>query len=103
MNILAVETTADLCSIAIRTDSCTLVERSFRHRMHLSERLIDDVDSLLKDAGLELRNIELFAVGVGPGSFTGVRIGVTTVKTWSDLMAKSVAGVTSLDALAQEY
>ncbi len=103
MLILALETTADVCSLAIRDDKGLMVERAFRHRMHLSERLIGDVDDLLKDAGLSLSDVEGFGVGIGPGSFTGVRIGVTTVKTWAVLFGKPVVGVTSLGALAEEY
>src|SRR5262249_35815964 len=103
MLILAVETTADLCSLAIRDGQGTLVERAFRHRMHLLERLLPDVDELLADAGVALEEIEGFAVGIGPGSFTGVRIGVATVKTWADVLQKPVVGVLSLDAVAAEY
>jgi tRNA threonylcarbamoyladenosine biosynthesis protein TsaB len=103
MTILAIETTADLCSLAIRSSGKIVVERSFRHRMHLSERLVGDVQSVLEDAEVEPDEIDAFAVGVGPGSFTGVRIGVTTVKTWADLFAKPVVGVTSLDALGEEF
>ncbi len=102
MLILAVETTADLCSVAVRDADGTLVERSFRHRMHLSERLIGDANSVLQDAGIELADLDGLTVGIGPGSFTGVRIGVTTVKTWADLLGMPVVGVTSLDALAEE-
>ena len=102
MNILALETTGDVCSIAIRDPQGTLVERSFRHRMHLSERLIDDVDALLHDAGMELVEMDCLAVGVGPGSFTGVRLGVMTAKTWADTLAKPVIGINALDALAEE-
>lgn len=103
MLILGVETTADLCSLAICEAQGTLVERAFRHRMHLSERLIDDVDALLADAGCALEDIAGFGVDVGPGSFTGVRIGVTTVKTWADLLARPVCPVTALEAIAAEY
>jgi tRNA threonylcarbamoyladenosine biosynthesis protein TsaB len=103
MLILALETTADVCSIAIRDDKGVVAERAFRHRMHLSERLIDDVDSVLKDAEVTLDDVEGFGVGIGPGSFTGVRIGVTTVKTWAYVQRKPVVGVSSLDALAAEY
>jgi tRNA threonylcarbamoyladenosine biosynthesis protein TsaB len=103
MLILAVETTADLCSVAVRDDQGTLVERAFRHRMHLSERLIGDIDAALSDAGVSLADVEGFAVGIGPGSFTGVRIGVMTVKTWAGALAKPVCGVSALDALAEEH
>jgi tRNA threonylcarbamoyladenosine biosynthesis protein TsaB len=102
VNILAIETTGDLCSIAVRDSSGTLVERVFRHRMHLSERLVGDVDSALKDAGLDLASVDGFAVGIGPGSFTGVRLGVMTVKAWADILGKPVVGVNALEALGRE-
>jgi tRNA threonylcarbamoyladenosine biosynthesis protein TsaB len=101
--ILALETTADVCSLAISDADGLIAERAFRHRMHLSERLMGDVDDLLKDAGVALKDVEGFGVGIGPGSFTGVRIGVTTVKTWACLFGKPVVGVTSLEALATEH
>lgn len=103
MLILALETTGDVCSVAIRDEKGLIAERAFRHRMHLSERLIDDVDAVLKDAGVTLDEVQGFGVGIGPGSFTGVRIGVTTVKTWAFVLKKPVVGVSSLDALAEPY
>lgn len=102
MTILALETTGVLCSIAVRDSAGTLVERLFRHRMHLSERIVGDVDSVLRDAGMELAEIECFAVDVGPGSFTGVRLGVMTAKTWADALGKPIVGVNALEALAVE-
>jgi tRNA threonylcarbamoyladenosine biosynthesis protein TsaB len=103
MLILAVETSADLCSLAVRDESGTLVERAFRHRMHLLERLIGDVDAALTDAGTTLAQIEGLAAGLGPGSFTGVRVGVMAVKTWAATLQKPVCGVTALEAVAEEY
>lgn len=100
MTILALETTGDLCSVAVRDSDGTLVERVFRHRMHLSERLVGDVDAALADAGLDLASIDAFAVGIGPGSFTGVRLGVMTAKTWANVLGKPIVGVNALDALA---
>ncbi len=102
MLILALETTGELCGVAVRDGYGLLVERVFRHRMRLSERLLQDVDDVLEDAGITLQDIQGLAVGVGPGSFTGVRIGVTTVKTWAALLDKPVVGVSSLDALIAE-
>jgi tRNA threonylcarbamoyladenosine biosynthesis protein TsaB len=102
MTILALETTGDLCSIAIRDSAGTLVERLFRHRMHLSERIVGDVDSVLKDAGLELADIDCLAVDIGPGSFTGVRLGVMTAKTWADTLGKPIIAINALEALAAE-
>ena len=102
MIILAVETTGDLCSVAVRDSTGTLIERVFRHRMRLSERLIGDIESALSDAGITLADVGGLAVGVGPGSFTGVRLGVMTVKAWADVLKKPVVGVNTLDALAEE-
>lgn len=103
MLILALETSSDVCSLAVRDDQGTLVARSFRHRMRLSERLIDDTDALLRDAGATISKLNGLAVGIGPGSFTGLRIGVTTVKTWADMLGLPVCGVSSHDAIADEY
>jgi tRNA threonylcarbamoyladenosine biosynthesis protein TsaB len=98
--VLALETTGDICSVCIRDHNGLKAERVFRHEMHLSERLIAEIDGCLQDCGITLNDVEGFGVGVGPGSFTGVRIGVMTVKTWADLLGKPVAGISALDALA---
>lgn len=103
MRVLAVETSGALCGVAVRDERGTLVARAFRHRMRLSERLIGDVEAALTDAGMTLSEADGLAVGVGPGSFTGVRLGVMTMKTWADALGKPVAGVSALDALAEEY
>ena len=100
MILLALATSGDPCSVAITNDQGLLVERTFRHRMHLSERLMGDVDGLLSDAGVGLKDVDAYAVDLGPGSFTGVRIGVTAVKTWADLFQKPVSGVSALEAWA---
>ena len=71
--------------------------------MHLSERLIEIVDRLLRDAGTEIAAVGAFAVGVGPGSFTGTRIGVMTAKTLASVLQKPLFGVSSLEAMAAEY
>ena len=103
MIVLAVATSGDPCSVAVTDARGLIAERTFRHRMHLSERLIDDVDLVLKDAEVTLEAVDAFAVDLGPGSFTGVRIGVTAVKTWADLLTKPVAGVHALEAAAAPF
>jgi tRNA threonylcarbamoyladenosine biosynthesis protein TsaB len=65
--------------------------------------LISDVEALLEDAGVGLSEVDAFAVDIGPGSFTGVRIGVTTAKTWADLLDKPLVGVSALEAIAFGY
>lgn len=101
--ILALETSADVCSLAVRDAKGTLVERAFRHRMHLSERLLGDVAAVLDDADVSLTQITGLAVDIGPGSFTGIRVGVMTIKTWSDTLGIPVCGVSALEILAYPF
>ena len=103
MLILAVETSADVCSVAVIDEQGVIAEQDFRHRMRLSERLIGDVESALLDAEVDLSSLDGFAVGIGPGSFTGLRVGVATVKTWAYILNKPVVGVSSLPAVAREF
>lgn len=62
--------------------------------------LMDELELALNDAGCELKDIDIFACALGPGSFTGIRIGVATAKALSYAMDKKVLGVTSFDTLA---
>ena len=63
--------------------------------------LLPQVDALLRNCGLTLAEMDGFAVTVGPGSFTGLRIGVATVKAWCDALDKPAVAVSSLDAMAR--
>jgi tRNA threonylcarbamoyladenosine biosynthesis protein TsaB len=101
--LLALETSGDVCGIALNRDGQLLSEHTFRHGMHLSERLMGEVDAVLRTNGAVLADIAAFAVGVGPGSFTGTRIGVMTVKTFAAILERPVYGVSSLEALAAPY
>ena len=101
--LLAVETSLDICSVALFRSSQLAEEHAFRHNMHLSERLMGSIDTILKSTGLEIAQIDAFACGVGPGSFTGTRIGVMTVKMIASLLVKPVVGVGSLEAVAARY
>lgn len=101
MKILALDTSGDTCSIAIVEGQELLVEISFAHRRRLTERLPDIVTFALSEAQTTLEELDAFAVGLGPGSFTGVRVGVTMAKTWAESLGKRVIGVSSLDAIAR--
>ena len=83
MLILALDTSGDICSAAIFDGERELSTLTFRHDRQLSERLPAIIDFLLADRRISLQDIEVFAVGLGPGSFTGVRIGVTLAKTFA--------------------
>lgn len=65
-----------------------------------SERLWKDAESLLSETGLAIRNVDVFGVCVGPGGFTGLRVGVAAIKGFAAASSRPIAGVTSLEAAA---
>ncbi len=101
--MLAMDTSGDVCSVALYRDGRLHAELAFRHEMHLSERLISHVDLLLKEAAAVLKDVACFVVGIGPGSFTGTRIGVMTMKTWAFALEKPIVAINGLEAMAAEY
>lgn len=103
MRILALDTTTDICSIAVAEDESLLGEYDFAHAMDLSQRLMPNILSLLKDSGLEVKDVQGIGVSLGPGSFTGLRIGVTTAKTLAQVLKVPIAGVVTLDLLARQF
>lgn len=102
MRLLALETTSDLCSLALLGSDGEVREEAFEHRMELLETLYTRTDAFLALDGLALRDVAAFAVGIGPGSFTGVRIGVMTAKAWSWALARPLAGIGALEAVAAD-
>ena len=67
-----------------------------------SSWLLPAIAGILASGGLTLRDIDLYAVAAGPGSFTGVRVGLTTVKAWSEVYGRRIASVSRLEAIARE-
>jgi len=78
--ILAVETSGELCSVAIMLDCKNFIELNYSQKFIHSKKIIDMIDTVLKYAGLETANLKCIAVSMGPGSFTGLRIGLSAVK-----------------------
>jgi tRNA threonylcarbamoyladenosine biosynthesis protein TsaB len=95
MLILAFDTATDVATSALVADGEVLGERTSH-----AVTLLEDVDALLRQAGAHTRDVEALAVGVGPGSFTGVRIGLSTARGLALALGIPVAGVSTLDALA---
>jgi tRNA threonylcarbamoyladenosine biosynthesis protein TsaB len=95
MLILAFDTATDIATSALVADGEVLGERSSR-----AVTLLEDVDALLRQSGMHTRDVEALAVGIGPGSFTGVRIGLSTARGLALALGVPVAGVSTLDALA---
>ena len=101
--ILALETGGDLASMALLAGLDLAAERAFRHRMSLSRDLMPAVDELLAQAGVAWDEIEAVAVGLGPGSYTGLRIGVVTAKGLAWASGRPVLGISSLAALVAPH
>lgn len=102
MLILAVDTSTREYSLAVLRGQTVLAEISNSSDEPYSSRLFSDLEILLGQAGLALNQIELFAVAAGPGSFTGLRVGLAAVKAWAEAYNKPVAPVSGLEAVAAQ-
>jgi len=101
MYILAADTTAKTATAAISRDKeCIALVQKTEAITH-SEIMLPEIDRLLQQSKLNLSDIDIFAISSGPGSFTGVRIGVSLIKGLSFMSGKPVVGVSSLEALAE--
>jgi tRNA threonylcarbamoyladenosine biosynthesis protein TsaB len=98
--ILAIETTTRAGSVALARGKAILGSASGDASASHSTDLIRIVDGILEKAGVKLNEIDLFAAAVGPGSFTGLRIGLATTKSFAVCMGKGCAGVSTLAAIA---
>ena len=102
MTFLLMDTSGTYCVLALADDAdgAVLAVSIFEGRRTLSRRLMGEIDGLLTRNGLTLSDVSALAVGLGPGSFTGVRVGVTTAKTLAQVTGKPLVGVGTLDAYA---
>lgn len=100
MLLLSVDTTTPSGSVALLKNTTLLSEVNCDSHLTYSEKLLPAVHYILETQGLESRDIDAFALAVGPGSFTGIRIGVSTIKSLAFASGKLVAPVSSLDAFA---
>jgi tRNA threonylcarbamoyladenosine biosynthesis protein TsaB len=100
VKVLAVESTSMAAGAALIQEDRLIGEIRTNHRKTHSEQLLPMVDHLLHLCDISLSAIDVFAVSLGPGSFTGIRIGVATVKGLAQALDKPVIGVNTLEALA---
>jgi len=101
MYILSVDTSNKVASVALFNDKNLLNEKFSDDQKTHSEKLLPIIDELLKEENLSIKDIDMFVVSVGPGSFTGIRIGVATVKGMAQALNKKVISVTSLEGLIE--
>ena len=103
MIILAIDTSTMTGSVAITEDRTLLAEITLNIRETHESRLMKTIDSVFQATKLTPQEIDLFAVGVGPGSFTGLRISLATVKALALATQKPVVGISSLKASAARF
>lgn len=101
MLLLAIDTSQDTAAIAIGRDHELLAEHHFHHKMNLLRRINPEIEQLLSDSGQELGELDGIVVSLGPGSFTGLRIGVTVAKSLAYTLGKPIIGIGTLDAIAR--
>jgi tRNA threonylcarbamoyladenosine biosynthesis protein TsaB len=103
MNILALDTSTSLASLALVCNEKVVAAMLFPADRCLSARLIPEIERLLGLAGLSSDSIDLFAGAIGPGSFTGVRAGIATLQGLALATGKPCAGFSTLEALAMNF
>lgn len=87
--------------MTVRKEGRCAAERRHESSEDYSSWLLPAVEACLVEAGAEMERMDLLAVCAGPGSFTGVRVGLTTVKAWAEVHGKKVVGVSRLEAIAR--
>ncbi len=100
MRVLAIDTSSNAATAAVMEDELLIGEYTLNHKKTHSQKIMPMIEQLLSDLELTVYDIDIFAAAVGPGSFTGLRIGVETAKALAHAADKRVVSVGTLEALA---
>ena len=100
MKILGIDTSSSSLSVAVMDDDLLKGEFTLNHKLTHSEQMMPLLDSLLSHLELKMSDIDLIGVSVGPGSFTGIRIGVAAANAMAMAIDIPVVGISSLEAMA---
>jgi tRNA threonylcarbamoyladenosine biosynthesis protein TsaB len=103
MKILAIETSGKTFSLALHKDGISVASFYYDYGYIHSEIIIPLVERLLKDTDNTLKDIDKFAVSSGPGSFTGIRVGMTMIKIFAQMLNKPVVAIDTLSILENSY
>src|SRR5438445_3979806 len=103
MRMLAIETATPTQSVALLDDDRLLAEESYDAKGSRGGLLLPTVDHVLRKAGVAAKDLDAVAVSIGPGSFTGLRVGLATAKGLALGTGATVVGVSTLEALAAAY
>lgn len=103
MNFLAIDTTMQQLSLALSIDNkekaVTIDTKAKKH----NSTLMSEIDKLLKEYNGEIKDIDVFGVVTGPGSFTGIRVGVSAINAFSFALNKKIVEITALELAAYNY
>ncbi len=100
MNILALDTSTKNFSLAVAKNGKVIRYRNMLLDKVLESSMIPAIEKILKDSKLKFKDLDGYAVGLGPGSFTSLRVGLSTVKAFSLATGKPIVGISSLDVMA---
>lgn len=98
--ILAIDTSSGITSIAVARGTTLIKSITSPVNQTRSEKLWLEIESLLAEAGMTIRDVDLFSVCTGPGGFTGLRVGIAAAKGFASATNKPIVGITSLEAAA---
>lgn len=100
MNILALDTTSEYGSVALRSNGETAAELALHSREGFAHLIFSAIEDVLARAGIGIPEVDCFAATSGPGSFTGVRVGLSAVKGLAEAAGKRAVGVSNLQVLS---
>ncbi len=99
MLVLGIDSSSDAATAALVCDGVLLCEYTQNQKKTHSVKMLPMVEEMLNDLDIKLSEIDVFACSIGPGSFTGVRIGAATVRSFCDTLSKPATAISSLEAL----
>jgi tRNA threonylcarbamoyladenosine biosynthesis protein TsaB len=97
---LAIDTSEARGSVAVRRDGATVARKMHVDGTDYSAWLLPEVERAVTEADVKMEQVQLLAVSTGPGSFTGLRVGLTAVKAWAEVYGKPIVGISRLKAMA---
>lgn len=103
MKVLGIETSGNTGGVALCLDNRIIIAGNIGATSRHDKELVPTIKMMLHEAGWTPRDIDLIAVGVGPGSFTGIRVGITCARTLAYALNKPVIDVPAFDAIAESY
>lgn len=102
MIVLAIDTCDSRGSVALLRDDVALRYANHESGEDYSSWLLPAVEEVMKKAGVGMKEVDAFGAASGPGSFTGVRVGLTTVKAWGEVYGKPIVAVSRLETIASQ-